>query len=144
MVWWPLGFAMESQSFNLKIDVIGLSTRLLAAQELIPRARIIARTIADLLPGTAVNAYVLYSSDGKQGWVPKAAVGEFSVQAEKAPADSGSLGELWAEKQVLLLSGKNLLREKYAHLDVRRTLLSLAYLPLLKAEKLAGAVEVLS
>jgi hypothetical protein len=50
---------MVSQSFNLKIDLIDLSARLLAAQELIPRARIIARTIADLLPGTAVNAYVL-------------------------------------------------------------------------------------
>jgi hypothetical protein len=58
-VWWPLGPAMVSQSFNLKIDLIDLSARLLAAQELIPRARIIARTIADLLPGTAVNAYVL-------------------------------------------------------------------------------------
>jgi RND family efflux transporter MFP subunit len=135
---------MVSQSFNLKIDLIDLSARLLAAQELIPRARIIARTIAELLPGTAVNAYVLSSLDGDEVWVPKATVGEVTVQAENVPADSGTLGELLARKEVLLLSGKNLLREKYAHLDIRRTLLSLAYLPLLKADTLAGAIEILS
>jgi RND family efflux transporter MFP subunit len=135
---------MVSQSFNLKIDLIDLSARLLAAQELIPRARIIARTIADLLPGTAVNAYVLFSLDGDEVWVPKASVGEVTVQAENVPADSGTLGELLAREEVLLLSGKNLLREKYAHLDIRRTLLSLAYLPLLNGETLAGAIEILS
>jgi RND family efflux transporter MFP subunit len=135
---------MVSQSFNLKIDLIDLSARLLAAQELIPRARIIARTIAELLPGTAVNAYVLSSLDAVEVWVPKATVGEVSVQAENVSADSGTLAELLAQKEVLLLSGKNLLREKYAHLDIRRTLLSLAYLPLLKGETLVGAIEILS
>jgi RND family efflux transporter MFP subunit len=135
---------MVSQSFNLKIDLIDFSARLLAAQELIPRARIIARTIAELLPGTAVNAYVLSSLDAVEVWVPKATVGEVSVQAENVSADSGTLAELLAQKEVLLLSGKNLLREKYAHLDIRRTLLSVAYLPLLKDQTLTGAIEILS
>jgi RND family efflux transporter MFP subunit len=135
---------MASQSSNLKIDLIELTTRLLAAQELIPRARIIAGTIADVLPGTAVNAYVLSLLEGDQVWVPKATVGEVSVQSENVPADSGTLGELLAQREVLLFSGKNLLREKYAHLDIRRTLLSLAYLPLLNGETLAGAIEILS
>jgi RND family efflux transporter MFP subunit len=135
---------MVSQSFNLKIDLIEFSARLLAAQELIPRARIIARTIVELLPGTAVNAYVLSSLDAVEVWVPKATVGEVSVQAENVSTDSGTLAELLVQKEVLLLSGKNLLREKYAHLDIRRTLLSLAYLPLLKDQTLAGAIEILS
>jgi RND family efflux transporter MFP subunit len=135
---------MVSQSFNLKIDLIDFSARLLTAQELIPRARIIARTFAELLPGTAVNAYVLSSLDAVEVWVPKATVGEVSVQAENVSANSGTLAELLAQKEVLLLSGKNLLREKYAHLDIRRTLLSLAYLPLIKDQTLAGAIEILS
>src|SRR6202521_1903035 len=134
---------MASQSSNLKIDLIELSTRLLAAQELIPRARIIARTIADVLPGTAVNVYVLGLLEGDQVWVPKATVGEASVQAETITADSGALGELLGLKNVRLLSGKSLVREKYAHLDIRRTLLSIAYLPLIKDEELRGAVEIL-
>jgi RND family efflux transporter MFP subunit len=128
----------------LKIDLIGLSTRLLAAQELIPRARIIAGTIAELLPGTAVNTYILASLDDEECWVPKATVGEVSVQEETIPADAGCLGEVLAGKEALLFSGKKLSRENYAHLDVRRTLLSLAYLPLLKAGGLAGALEILS
>jgi RND family efflux transporter MFP subunit len=136
--------AAVNQSFQLKIDLTGLSARLLEAQELIPRARIVARTIADLVPGTAVNAYVLLSLDGAEVWVPKATVGEASVQAENIPVNSGTLGELSAQNEVLLLRGKDLLREKYAHLDIRRTLLSLAYLPLLKGEMLAGAIEILS
>jgi RND family efflux transporter MFP subunit len=149
----PIGLQAELPSVRplrrtrapkLKIDLTGLSARLLGAQELIPRARIVARTIADLLPGTAVNAYVLFSLDGVEVWVPKATVGEVSVQAKNIPADSGTLGELSAQNEVLLLHGKDLLREKYAHLDIRRTLLSLAYLPLVKDGILAGAIEILS
>jgi RND family efflux transporter MFP subunit len=139
-----VGAAMVSQSLHLKIDFIDFSTRLLAAHELIPRAQIIARAFADNLPGTAVNVYVLSQLDAEEIWIPKASVGEVSVYAEEVAADTGSLGELLAGKEVALLSGKNLLREKYAHLDVRHTLLSLAYLPLLKADGVAGAVEILS
>jgi RND family efflux transporter MFP subunit len=128
----------------LKIDFIEFSTRLLAAHELIPRAQIIAQTIAEQLPGTAVNVYVLSLLDADEVWMPKATVGEVSVQTEKVPADTGSLGTLLAGEEIALLSGKNLSREQYAHLDVRRTLLSLAYLPLLKADEVAGAVEILS
>jgi RND family efflux transporter MFP subunit len=134
---------MISQSLNLTVELVDLSARLLAAQELIPRARIIARTIAEQLPGTAVNVYLLFSLDNDEVWVPKATIGDVSVQAENVPAESGTLGELLAQKKVLLRSGKNLLREKYAHLDIRRTLLSLAYLPLCKGEMLAGAIEIL-
>jgi GAF domain-containing protein len=135
---------MVSQSLHLKIDFIDFSTRLLAAHELIPRAQIIARTFAGQLPGTAVNVYVVSQLYAEEVWIPKATVGEVSVQAEEVPADTGSLGELLAGKGIALLSGKSLMREKYAHLDVRRTLLSLAYLPLLKADEVVGAVEILS
>src|SRR6202790_377847 len=141
---WPLGPAMVSQSLNLRICLFDLPPRLLSVQKLLPRAPVIARTIAEQLPGTAVNVYVLSSLDNDEVWVPKATIGDVSVQAETLPAESGILGELLAQKKVLLLSGKNLSREKYAHLDIRRTLLSLAYLPLPKGEVLAGAVEILS
>jgi RND family efflux transporter MFP subunit len=134
---------MAGQLFNLEIDLIDLSTRLIACQELIPRARIVARTIANLLPGTAVNVYTLSFLEGDQVWVPKATVGEVLVQSESVPAGSGALGELLTRKKAFRLSGKNLPREEYAHLDVRRTLVSLAYVPLLNAETMAGAIEIL-
>lgn len=135
---------MDSQWIDSKIDLGDYSTRLFATQELVPRARITARTIADLLPGAAINVYVLSSLEGTELWVPKATVGEVSVQATTVPANLSNLGEVLAQNKILLLSGKNLFREKYAHLDIRRTLLSLAYLPLLQGEVLTGAIELLS
>src|SRR5260370_444043 len=138
------GSPVPSKCSNLKTRHIGLLTGSLASQDLIPRARIIARTVADLRPGSAVNGYVRSPLDGDQIWMPKATVGEVPVQAESVPAGLGTLGELLAQKEALLLSGKNLLREKYAHLDIRRTLLSLAYLPLLNGQTMAGAIEILS
>jgi RND family efflux transporter MFP subunit len=42
------------------------------------------------------------------------------------------------------LAGKTLVREQYAHLNVRKTLHSLAYLPLVANNDLIGAIEILS
>jgi len=67
-----------------------------------------------------------------------------SVHGGSIAGDSGTLGELREESKPQLYSGKELARENYAHLDVRRTLASLAYLPLIKDEALVGAIEILS
>jgi len=40
------------------------------------------------------------------------------------------MAELVARRETLLFSGADLSREDYAHLDIRRTLRSLAFLPL--------------
>jgi RND family efflux transporter MFP subunit len=66
------------------------------------------------------------------------------VYEGSVPADTGTLGEMKARQKPLLFSGKELQRETYAHLDIRRTLLSLAYLPLVKDGALVGAIEILS
>src|SRR5258708_27497064 len=91
---WRLGLPMESQNINLEIDLIDLSSRLLAAQEVVPRARIIAHTIAELLPGTAVNTYVLFSANGDQDRLPKDTVGTIYVQPENVSSASEPLVEL--------------------------------------------------
>ena len=41
----------------------------------------------------------------------------------------------------MLLSGANLVREDYAHLHARRSLLSLAYVPMIVNQTLIGALE---
>jgi RND family efflux transporter MFP subunit len=135
---------MASQSFDLRTDPVDLSARLLAAQEVMPRARIVARFVVDRVLGAAVNIYVLSSLSSEEVWLPKASLGEVSVYEGSVPADTGTLGELKAQQKPLLFSAKELQREGYAHLDIRRTLLSLAYLPLLKDEALVGAIEILS
>jgi len=120
------------------------SARLLSEQELIPRARMISREVAQPLPGSAVNTYILSVSNGVEEWIPKGSHGEVSVNSRGIPASSGTLGELRSGKKAFIYSGTGLQREKYAHLDIRRTLLSLAYLPLVAGEALAGAIEILS
>jgi RND family efflux transporter MFP subunit len=135
---------MASQSFDLRTDPLDLSARLLSAQEVVPRARIVARFLADHVLGAAVNVYILQSSADEEVWLPRASLGEVSVQEGSVPAETGTLGDLKAQQKSLIFSGKELLRENYAHLDIRRTLLSLAYLPLIKNGALIGAIEVLS
>ena len=74
-------------------------------------------------------------------WSPKAVAGDIHLDDDAIPIDSGTLGLLARESQPLLLSGANLVREDYAHLHARRTLLSLAYVPMIVNETLIGAVE---
>ena len=63
---------------------------------------------------------------------------------ETVPLDAGMLGILAASSEPLLLAGETLVREQYAHLNVRKTLQSLAYLPLVVKDALIGAIEILS
>ena len=54
------------------------------------------------------------------------------------------LSTLAANSEPLLLAGETLIREQYAHLNVRKTLQSLAYLPLVVNGAPIGAIEILS
>jgi RND family efflux transporter MFP subunit len=128
----------------LKIDIGDVAVRLLADQGLASRARSAARSVAQLLPGTAVNIYTLLREEESLVWRPVATAGEVSLHAAAIPAETGTLGELFSEKTALLFSGPDLPREEYAHVDVRRTVRTLAYLPLANGEELMGALEILS
>jgi RND family efflux transporter MFP subunit len=128
----------------LKFDLNLLAAELLATQELAPRARRIAQAVAEAVTGAFVNIYTIGTIDGQEAWVVRASAGGESVMAGHAPVGEGSLGELQAQQTALLFSGADLSREDYAHLDVRRTLRSLAYLPLAQGAALTGAIEILS
>jgi RND family efflux transporter MFP subunit len=128
----------------LNIDSAEFSVRLLADQEVIPRARTCARTIAEELPGTAVSVYLVGQQYGEDVWMVKGSAGEVSVHSAAIPLHTGTLREVAAHKVTLIYSASQLTRESYAHLDTRKTVVSLAYLPLLHGETLIGAVEILS
>jgi GAF domain-containing protein/multidrug resistance efflux pump len=128
----------------LKFDLNLLAMELLSAQELAPRARRISQAVAEALSGTFVNVYMTGTFEGQEAWIVRASAGGESVMAGHAPIGEGGLGELKAQQVALLFSGAQLSREDYAHLDVRRTLRSLAYLPLAQNGSLLGALEILS
>jgi RND family efflux transporter MFP subunit len=114
---------------------------LLQEHEVQPRAFLLAQQITEMLPSAAAVVYLLEENDETARWSAKAVVGDIHLEDAVIPLDSGTLGLLAKERQPLLLSGANLVREDYAHLHARRTLLSLAYVPLIVNETLIGAVE---
>jgi RND family efflux transporter MFP subunit len=132
------------QGTSLNLNISEFSARLLVDQEVHARARTCARAIAELIPGVAVSVYVAGRLDGEEVWLAKASVGEVSPHSAAVPMDSGTLGELAASKTSIIFSGKELPRESYAHVDTRKTVVSLAYLPLLKGATWIGAIEILA
>jgi RND family efflux transporter MFP subunit len=128
----------------LNIDLTSFSADLLAAHEIIPRARVIANALSQSIPGSAVNVYIAGSHDDEEAWLPRAWSGEQSVRAPAVSQAEGTLGALATRRSPLVFSCAQISREQYAHLDVRRTLRSLAYLPLESKGNLIGAIEILS
>ncbi|MCI0403672.1 MAG: efflux RND transporter periplasmic adaptor subunit, partial [Acidobacteria bacterium] len=55
-----------------------------------------------------------------------------------------TLGEVTGKREALVFAGSDLPREAYSHLNVRRTLVSLAAIPMIVDERMIGALEVLS
>jgi transcriptional regulator with GAF, ATPase, and Fis domain len=130
---------------------VEVSSRLLSAmlreRELVPRATLLAQQAAELISGGAAIVYVLNTgkSPGSPAtWTAKATAGEILLDDPTVPADSGILGTLAQEQRPLLFSGNELTREDYAHLHARRTLVSLACVPIIVNDVLVGALEAAS
>ena len=135
---------MEDQQPEAILDVSTLASDLLAEQEVIPRARIFAKFVASLLPDAVVSVYTLASDGENNFWVSRSVVGDAILPDAEIPADSGLLGKVLEESEPVLLQGDQLKREDYAHIDTRKTLLSLACLPIIHGDELIGAVEILA
>jgi RND family efflux transporter MFP subunit len=136
--------AMATQGSVLAIDLAAFSTQLLENREVSPRARIIARAVTDLFPAAAANVYLLVTLHEGKVWAPQATAGEVSVHDSSVPAQQGNLGMIASNARPFVLRAEDLVREEYAHLNVRRTLNSLGYLPLTHRGQLLGAIEILS
>ena len=133
---------MATQS-SVVLDIAALAARLLQEREIAPRARTIAQSLARLLPGTAINVYLLLQGEEGEGWSVRATVGEAAPDAFIA-AGTGTFDLVARDPKPILLSGRNLIREEYAHLNVRKTLQSLSYLPMSVDDSLIGAIEILN
>jgi len=124
-------------------DLTALAQDLLAEQEVIPRARIFAKYVAGLLPDSAVSVYTLAADGENNFWVPRVVVGDATIHDQEVPGNSGLLGVVRAENAPVLRRAQQLRREDYAHVYTRKTLLSLACIPLIRGDALIGAMEVL-
>ena len=135
---------MATQGPVVAMDIAALSARLLENRESAPRARIIAQAAAEQLPGTGVNVYLLTATGADRFWTRLSTAGEPSTSDPSIPMEQGALGLLAGHTEPLIFAGKRLVREQYAHVHVRRTLVSMAYLPLRAKDDFLGAIEILS
>lgn len=136
--------SMRTETSALRLNLGDLCARLFGEQDVLPRARIIAQTVAEALPGSAVNVYAAVELGDDEGWTVLATEGDASVPEITFRADGGTLESLARELKPIRFEGQALIREEYAHVNIRRTLQSLSYLPLLQTDALIGAIEVLS
>lgn len=135
---------MATQGPVVAMDLAAFSARLLDSHELAPRARLAAQAVAELLPGAGVNVYLLGDQAGERVWTPQTTVGEVAITESSLALEHGVLRALADKPEPLVLSGKKLVREEYSHLHFRRTLQSLAYLPLSARGNLLGTIEIVS
>ena len=135
---------MPIQSSGLMLPIADLSAHLLETQEVGPRARIIAQMVSEVIPGVAVNVYATSARAGGEVWTWLASVGDVAVAESTIPLQTGTLGTLARQLKAVQFDESTLIREEFAHLNVRRTLLSLSYLPLVQEGVLTGAIEILS
>ena len=135
---------MASQEQESVLDLSSLSLNLFAEQEVAPRAKVFARFVAELIADAAVNVYTLASDGEKDLWMPRATVGEAKIQGEEIPANSGLLGMILEEMDPINRRAAEIKREDYGHVDIRKSLVSLTYLPLIHKEELIGVLEILA
>ncbi len=125
------------------IDLTEFAEELLSEREVIPRARHVVSHLTTLLPGSAAVLYVLEPKNEEYVWAPKATAGDVRVDPHLVN-NSQLLNALVEPGDLQIHEGVALAREMYSHLDLRRTVVSLVYLPLIVGESLVGAIEVIT
>lgn len=124
------------------VPMTDFAAAVLSEREVIPRARIIALQVSELLPESAVAVYVVEDQEAPS-WRLKAYMGDISLEGEAA-LHSGTLGVVAERRESLEFAASNLTRDQYAHLDVRHSIASLAYVPILLKETLLGCIEIVN
>jgi GAF domain-containing protein len=135
---------LPSQEQESTLDLSVLSSQLLAEPEVLQRARLLVRFVAGLVPEAAVSLYTLAEDANSTYWIPKATIGEATIHEEAIHSEFGLLGHLLVDSAPILRNRAEIKREDYPHVDIRKTLVSLCYLPLVHRGRLAGALEIMS
>ena len=117
---------------------------LLSTPDAVSRASIIASVIVTQLPNCACAVHRFIQQDAEISWNVIGLAGDISPE----PSATGSGNRLMAPlvleaPETLIYASADILREDYSHVHISRSVSSIAYVPLLQDEELAGAVEIL-
>lgn len=135
----------DDAAANLAIDTVEIAALLLATPQSGARAALLASAVAEVVPDSACAVYRFKTEGSEACWRAVATAGDITLVQDTLAADTRLFEPLLSGLQEsVTYGGSDLLREDLAHLQVTRTVVSIAYLPLLLDGQLAGAIEVLS
>ncbi len=121
-----------------------VSAQLLVAPDATTRASIVAAEVVSQVPNCACAVHRFNETDVESSWTVIGIAGDLSLE----PNSHGSGNRLMApmvldSPETLIYAGADILREDYSHLHISRSVSSIAYVPLLLADQLVGAIEIL-
>jgi GAF domain-containing protein/multidrug resistance efflux pump len=126
-------------------SVVELANSLLVAGDSATRASLIAQKVVELLPDCACVIHRLIAGEEESTLTMVGLAGSVSGPEGALAPEGRLLAPLFSESPESVIYGADEIeREDYAHLNVTRSVASLAYLPLGNDGEFVGVVEVLA
>lgn len=125
-------------------EAVDVAAKLLVAPSSSTRARLLANWVVELVSDSACIVYRFEPELPETAWRVIGRAGDVSTSSAPLSADSPLFQPLLDAQGAVVYSAADLQREDFAHLQVTRSLASIAYLPVGQAERLAGVIEVLT
>jgi len=123
--------------------MLDLADALLSAADSSTRAARIAAAVVEVTGDSACVVLRLITSDGTPSFSPIGLAGQLTLSGSVFSGDDRLL-KVMSEGEQVLYSGLDIRRERLAHLNVHRTVVSLGYFALRGDGELVGALEVLT
>jgi GAF domain-containing protein len=125
--------------------IVNLASSLLTAQDSQGRASLIASAVVGMFPDSACIVHRMMPDRPGSPWVALGKAGEISVRqvSQSSPA-SLLVPSISGSPRALIYPTSEIRREDYAHVNIGRSVASIAYLPLLHEDAVTGAIEIFS
>jgi len=133
---------MATQMPALATAVWELSAALLREREAGARAALLVNYLSKAIPGNSILIYTLDAGPPER--LSRLAQEGEARTFENAVPFAGTLERARAATTPIIYSGADVPREDYAHLNLRQSLVSLAYVPLATGEGFLGLIEIVS
>jgi transcriptional regulator with GAF, ATPase, and Fis domain/multidrug resistance efflux pump len=125
--------------------VVDLAASLLAAPDSQARASLIASAVVHVISDSACIVHLVKLKGQESTWMAIGKAGDISVRQISQVSSGRLVAPLISERtQAHIYSSSDIRREDYSHLNVNRSVASIAYLPLCDKDRLTGVIEVLT
>lgn len=130
---------------KLEVDPLDLAAQLLSAASSSARAKLIVAAAAAVIADSACVLFRIDANTRDADWTLAAFAGDISIANPIVPRDSSLFAPLLLQPQeAVLFTSPDLVREDYSHLQVSRSVASIATLPLTYQDRLVGALQVVT